>query len=226
MNTPASSAPQDVERCRLVLTTPPLADGARLAALLEAALSGGDVASVILDGGELDEATFQSVAEKAVPVIQRHDAAALILNDTRIAGRVGADGVHIEGKAADLAEAIEKHAPKMIVGAGNLRDRHGAMEIGELQPDYLFFGKVGADNKPDAHPRNLALAGWWAQMVEIPCIAQAGNALDNVAAAAATGADFVALGRAVFEAADPAEAVREANRLLDAQAPRFEDDNA
>jgi thiamine-phosphate pyrophosphorylase len=32
----------------------------------------------------------------------------------------------------------------------------------------------------------------------------------------------VALGRAVFEAEDPAKAVAEANRLLDENAPRFE----
>ncbi|UWF66171.1 MULTISPECIES: thiamine phosphate synthase [unclassified Brucella] len=216
-------APQtEPERCRIVLVAPPIADGAALAKLLTAALSGGDVASVILDTGDLDEATFQAVAEKTVPVIQEKGVAALILNDTRIAGRVGADGIHIEGKPADLAEAIEKHTPKMIVGTGNLRDRHGAMEVGELQPDYLFFGKIGADNKPDAHPRNLSLAGWWAEMVEIPCIAQAGSALESIVRAAETGADFVALGRAVFDAQDPAEAVAQANRILDEKAPRFE----
>ncbi|MBB5702897.1 thiamine-phosphate pyrophosphorylase [Ochrobactrum daejeonense] len=220
MNTPASQT--ETERCRIVLVAPPIADGAALARLLTAALSGGDVASVILDTGDLDEATFQAAAEKAIPVIQEKGAAALILNDTRIAGRVGADGIHIEGKAADLADAIEKHTPKMIVGTGNLRDRHGAMEIGELQPDYVFFGKIGADNKPDAHPRNLSLAGWWAQMVEIPCIAQAGNTLESIVPAAETGADFVALGRAVFDAEDPAKAVAQANRLLDEKAPRFE----
>lgn len=177
---------------------------------------------MILDGGDLDEAAFQASAQKAVSVIQENGAAAIILNDTRIAGRVGADGIHIEGKASELAEAIEKHTPKFIVGTGNLRDRHGAMEIGELQPDYVFFGKIGADNKPDAHPRNLALAEWWAEMVEIPSIAQAGNTIESVVEAAQTGADFVALGRAVFEAEDPAKAVAEANRLLDENAPRFE----
>ncbi|MFK4820079.1 thiamine phosphate synthase [Ochrobactrum quorumnocens] len=220
MNAP--TATKDNERCRLLLVAPPISNGDALAKLLSAALSGGDVASVILDGGDLDEATFQASAQKAVAVIQEKGAAAIILNDTRIAGRVGADGIHIEGKAAELAEAIEKHTPKFIVGTGNLRDRHSAMEIGELQPDYVFFGKIGADNKPDAHPRNLALAGWWAELVEIPSVAQAGNTIESVIEASQTGADFVALGRAVFEAEDPAKAVAEANRILDENAPRFE----
>ena len=220
MNAP--TAKQNNDRCRLLLVAPPIANGDALAKLLSAALSGGDVASVILDGTDLDEATFQASAQKAVAVIQEKGAAAIILNDTRIAGRVGADGIHIEGKAAELAEAIEKHTPKFIVGTGNLRDRHSAMEIGELQPDYVFFGKIGADNKPDAHPRNLSLAEWWSELVEIPSIAQAGNSLESVVAAAQTGADFVALGSAIFEAENPAEAVAEANRLLDEHAPRFE----
>ncbi|WP_420961311.1 thiamine phosphate synthase [Brucella sp. IR073] len=216
------TAQNQANRCRIVLIAPPLADSDALASLLRKALSGGDAASVILDSTGLDEAAYQAAAQKAVPVIQQAGAAALILNDTRIAGRVGADGVHIEGSIADLAEAIERHAPKLIVGMGNLRDRHGALEVGELQPDYVLFGKVGADKKPEPHSRNIGLAEWWAAMVEIPCIVQAGNTLASIEAAAATGAEFVALGAAIFASDDPAAAMREANRLLDETAPRFE----
>ncbi|RCS23703.1 thiamine phosphate synthase [Phyllobacterium salinisoli] len=216
------NASNHADRCRIVLIAPPLGDGDALVALLRKALSGGDAASVILDSSGLDEATFQAAAQKAVPVIQDAGVAALILNDTRAAGRVGADGVHVEGKLADLAEIIERHSPKLMVGMGNLRDRHGALEIGELQPDYVMFGKVGADKKPEPHSRNINLADWWASMVDIPCIVQAGNALASLEQAAATRAEFIALGAAVFESADPAEAMREANRLLDETAPRFE----
>ncbi|PRD43953.1 thiamine phosphate synthase [Phyllobacterium phragmitis] len=216
------NASNQADRCRIVLVAPPLGDGDALAGLLKKALSGGDAASVILDSSGLDEAMFQAAAQKAVPVIQDAGVAALILNDTRAAGRVGADGVHVEGKIADLAEVIERHSPKLIVGMGNLRDRHGALEIGELQPDYVMFGKVGADKKPEPHSRNINLAEWWASMVDIPCIVQAGNTLASIERTVATGAEFVALGAAIFESADPAEAMREANRLLDETAPRFE----
>lgn len=209
-------------RCRVVLVTPPLSDAAKLTTQLEQALSGGDVASVILDTTNADETQFQAFAEKVVPLIQKAGAAALILNDTRIAGRVGADGLHIEGNQETVAEAIERYTPKLIVGTGNLRDRHSCLAIGELQPDFVFFGKIGADNKPDAHPRNLNLAEWWAQMVEIPAIVQAGSDMQSIIAAAETGAEFVALGACVFQAENPAEVVAEANRLLDENAPQFE----
>lgn len=210
-------------RPRLVLVVPPSMPDSdnpsdKLKAL-EKALSGGDVASVILDSNTQDEASFQSFAEQAVDLIQQAHAAAIIFNDTRTAGRVGADGVHIEGSLTDISEAIERYTPKLIVGTGNVRERHVALEVGELLPDYMFFGKIGADNKAEAHSRNLNLAEWWAAMVEIPCIVQAGNNLDSIESCINTGAEFIALGQAVFHAEDPALVVAEANRIIDALTP-------
>ena len=137
-----------------------------LATILSKALAGGDVSTVILPAYDLDEARFQALAEAAVPVVQAAGAAALIVNDSRIAGRVKADGLHIEGNTADIIDGVKAHTPKFIVGGGDIRNRHSALEIGEEQPDYLMFGKLGADKNPEAHPRNLELADWWATMVD------------------------------------------------------------
>ncbi|OJU97541.1 MAG: thiamine phosphate synthase, partial [Shinella sp. 65-6] len=156
-------------RCRLVLILPEGEDLAARAAMLEGALKGGDVASVILPQYGLDDGQFQKHAETLVPIIQQAGAAALVAGDTRVAGRAKADGIHITGGLEALGEAVEKFTPKLIVGGGNATDRHKALEIGEVQPDYIFFGKIGGDIKPEAHPKNLALAEWWASMVEIPC---------------------------------------------------------
>lgn len=209
-------------RPRLVLVVPaPSVTGPTADALLDTlgkALAAGDIASVILDNSKTDEASFQTFAETAVAKIQAAGAAALILNDTRTAGRVGADGVHIEGSRADIADTIERHTPKLIVGTGNVKERHVALEVGELQPDYMFFGKIGADTKPEAHPRNLALAEWWAAMVEIPAILQAGAKLDDLDACFATKAEFIALGTAVFSAENPEQIIAETNSQLDALA--------
>jgi thiamine-phosphate pyrophosphorylase len=214
----------DVEtRCRLVLIVPEGEDLSARAAMLEGALKGGDVASVILPQYGLDEAQFQKHAETLVSIIQNAGAAALVSGDTRVVGRAKADGIHITGGVQDLGEAVEKFAPKLIVGGGNATDRHKALEIGEVQPDYIFFGKIGGDIKPEAHPKNLALAEWWASMVDIPCIVLGGMDPQSALAAAETGAEFVALDKAVF--ADPAQAphvVAAVNALLDEKAPRFE----
>ena len=214
------SAPED--RCRLVLIVPDIADPGERARIVADALRGGDVASVILPQYGLDDATFQKHAELIVPAIQEAGAAALIAGDSRVAGRARADGLHVTGSVEELSDAIDHHAPKLIVGGGKAADRHAALEVGEVRPDYIFFGKLDGDIKPEAHPKNLDLAEWWASMIEIPCIVMGGSDPASAVAVAETGAEFVALHLAVF--ADPSAAARivaEVNAALDEKAPRF-----
>lgn len=211
-------------RCRLVLIAPDIADAKARAQILGDALRGGDVASVILPQYGLDDHSFQTHAEMLVPIIQKAGAAALVAGDTRVAGRAKADGLHVTGNAAELADAVEKFSPKLIVGGGNATDRHHALEMGEIRPDYVFFGKIDGDIKPEAHPKNVALGEWWASMIEIPCIVMGGTDPESALAVAASGAEFVALRLAVF--AEPEQAsviVAQVNALLDEKAPRFED---
>jgi thiamine-phosphate pyrophosphorylase len=210
-------------RCRIVLISPAGETADSFAGKFSAAISGGDVASIILPANGMDEASYQAFAERIVPIAQAAGIAAIIVDDTRIAGRVKADGIHIEGGKAALAEAIESFQARMAVGAGGVKTRDDALELGEERPDYVFFGRFGYDAKPEPHQRNLSLGSWWAEMVEIPGIVMAGSDIATVETVAATGADFVALSAAVFgEGIDPKEAMARANALLDATAPRFE----
>ncbi|MGB3644381.1 MAG: thiamine phosphate synthase [Mesorhizobium sp.] len=207
-------------RCRIVLIAPSGVSADRV----RSALTGGDVASLILPQYGLDEAAFQAWVEPIVAAAQGLGVAVVIAGDTRIAGRVKADGLHVETGKAGLVEAIDDFQARMMVGCGGAKTRDDALELGEAQPDYIFFGRFGYDTKPEAHSRNLSLGQWWAEMVEIPCIVLAGSELASVEAVAATGCEFVALSGAVFaEGVDPAQAVARANALLDETAPRFED---
>ena len=59
-------------------------------------------------------------------------------------------------------------------------------------------------------------------MIEIPAIAVVGTDLDGTVECAETGAEFVALSRAVFaEPGRAREMVARANTMLDENAPRF-----
>ncbi len=211
------------DRCRLVLIAPQLDDAAALEALVRSALAGGDVASLILPQYGLDDAAFQHLAERIVPVGQEAGAAVMIAGDTRVAARVKADGVHVEGGRAALADAIDRLQDKMMVGTGGAKTRDDMLELGELRPDYVFLGRFGYDTDPEPHPRNLTLGRWWAEMIEIPCIVMGGSDITSVRLVSATGAEFVALSHAVFgEGTDPAAAVAEINRHLDETASAFE----
>lgn len=203
-------------RCRLVLIVPEGMPGNDIASRLAGALGAGDVASVIFPVYAMDDAAYQKHLETGVPVAQQYGAAAIAVDDTRAFGRTRADGLHVDSGLRDIADAVEKADGRYIVGAGGAETRHRALETGELRPDYIFFGRFGQDTRPEPHRKNLALAEWWAAMVEIPCIVMGGASLDTLADAAASGAEFVALSQAVFgEGIDPAAAVAAANRILE-----------
>ena len=107
-------------RCRIVLISPPGETADSFSAKLTAAVLGGDVASIILPPNGMDEASYQAFLERIVPIAQEAGIAAIVVDDTRIAGRVKADGIHIEAGKSELAEAIENLQSKMAVGAGGV----------------------------------------------------------------------------------------------------------
>lgn len=207
----------DFVRPRLMLATTLLADGAPGREALSRALAGGDVASVILDPAGRSDTDYQAFAEPLVPLIQEAGAAAIVVDDTRCAGRVRADGIHVTGGDLEaLGEAIARFAPKAIVGTSGFHTRHESLEAGERMPDYLLFGPIGGEDDA-ARPADIDLASWWAAIVEVPAVLSGGGALEELPAAAASGAEFILLSRAVFGAEGrEGEAVAEANALFDA----------
>ncbi|CAK02385.1 thiamine phosphate synthase [Bartonella tribocorum] len=141
------------------------------------------------DNGSFLQQQAQIYAED----IQNNDAALLITDDSRIAGRIKADGLHIEDDLNALESFKNQQKEQKILGFGNLRNRHSAMLAAETGVDYLLFGKLGADKKPHAHPRNLQLAAWWAEIMETPAIIQAGSDFATFDEALKTGCEFVAV---------------------------------
>jgi thiamine-phosphate pyrophosphorylase len=211
-----------VNRPRLFLVTPPEFDPAQLAGKLKDGFQGGDIACVLIYMPDAETRDLQSAAETLVPIIQAGGAAALIYRDTQVAGRSGADGVHVDTSLEDLKLAVESLQPAKIVGAGGTKLKHEDMERAETGIDYLFFGRLDLEEKADPHSKTVSRADWWSELFETPCVALGGNTMASVEAAAATGADFVALKDAVWQHEDGAAvAVGQANAILE-QFP-FED---
>lgn len=206
-------------RCRLVL----LANTQKVRAEnIDAALRGGDVASVILYHDDADCLEHAEFCEKAVPFIQSAGAATIIADQTQIFGRSGADGILAATTKPQLSDHIARFSPQNIVGCGNIKSRHQALEIGELKPDFLFFGKLGGDIRPEPHKKNLELAHWWSELVNISAIVVGGNELKSALICAETGAEFLALEDAVFSHPEgPKSAVEVVNQMLDQHAPIF-----
>jgi len=201
------------ERSRLVLVVPALDDAADQ---LAAALAGGDVASIVIVTKGLEPPRSLQHCQTLVNLAQERGVAVLVAEDTQLMGRCGADGVFFSTPGNDFRDKAARFSPHRIVGFGGARERHRALELGNANPDFLFFGKLDGDIRPQPHPKNLALAHWWSEMIEIPCVVMGGSELQSVVDCTASGAEFVALGLAVFGYTDgPEAAVREANRLVD-----------
>jgi thiamine-phosphate pyrophosphorylase len=203
----------DTEFPRLFLVTPPRVDLDAFSGLLGEALRDGDVAAVLiaLDAGDERQAAVQALVRQ----VQDAGAAAIVLDDTRLAGHVKADGVHISTGVEDLRLAAKSFQPRSIVGAGNLTSRHAAMEAGEAGADYVFFGRPHGDTHPGPHPKALELAEWWSEVTSIPAVVMGGHSIDSLPSATETGASFIALHNAVWShASGPCAAVRRAHELL------------
>jgi thiamine-phosphate pyrophosphorylase len=205
---------------RLYLVTPPLSEAAGFSPLLEAALEAGDVACVLVLLAVRDEASAKKIVKSLAPLVQARGAALLVADDPQLAARCDADGVHVHGSGGALErgldDAIESVKPERIVGAGPLRTKHDAMNAAEKDVDYLLFGEPASDSGGPSAAEILERVAWWSEIFMVPCVGYA-QRLTDVAALAAAGADFVALGDAVWnDPRGPAAATSEAQAALGA----------
>jgi thiamine-phosphate pyrophosphorylase len=205
-------------RCSLYLITPLLtaADANAFAKTFAQALEAAPIACALVRLARGSEAHAKTIVPPLLGAAREADCALLIENDTRLAARLGADGVHVAGAGEDLVEALKSLKPERIVGAGSLRTRDEAMSAGEMGADYVMFGEPHGGRQATGLASMVSLTErvvWWAEIFETPCVAYA----ETIAAAgvlADAGADFVALGEAVWGSSSPAAAVREAHGLI------------
>ena len=210
---PRPKAPAPRPAPRLYLMTPAVADPSVFSAQLAVALGAGDVAAVLLRLADADERTLINRAKTPASPAQDKEAALVLNGHADLVARAGADGAHLSGIAAFTA-AIDALKPGRIAGAGGLASRHDAMLAAEQGADYVMFGEPDATGKCPAFSAVQERIAWWDEVFEIPCVGYAA-ALDMIAPLVAAGADFVAIGDAVWRDTNAiAETVREASRLL------------
>jgi thiamine-phosphate pyrophosphorylase len=200
---------------RLYLFTPALRadDLDAFAPTLAGALEAGDVACVLARLAPGAEGDARKILARLVEIAAESGAALLVDNDPRLAARVGADGAHVSGGDAALSEALASLKPERIVGAGLLRTRDEAMSAGEAGADYVMFGEPRRDGFTPPAETTIERVAWWADIFEPPCVAYAA-AVEDIAPLADAGADFVALGDAIWSAVAPLETLARARAIL------------
>lgn len=206
---------------RLYLITPVLEDTSFASRLTEACAT-GTVAAILLRLASADERTLINQVKALVPAAQEHGAAVIIATDSKVdlanvAARGGADGVHVPGDPVRVRELRDRLKSERAIGVGAIRTKDDAMSLGEAGADYLLFGEPRPDGSLPSLESVVERASWWAEIFETPCVAYAPS-LDAVETLAATNAEFVALGDAVWSHADgSAAAVKVVAEILKRQ---------
>ena len=202
--------PQDTPRLYLIL--PPLTDAAEFKRLLASALAAGDIACVLLR--QPAQGDVKSAALALMPLVQERGAAFLVEGDPRLATRLGADGVHVVYSPEAIDGAVSSLGADRIVGAGSLATRDDAMSAGAAGASYVMFGEPDVSGARPSSEYVVERVAWWAEIFNVPCVGYAAT-LDEIGPLAEAGAEFVALGDAIWKhPTGPADAVKEAHAIL------------
>lgn len=204
--------------CRLYLITPNGLDvpGAvdAFAEQLKAALGAGDVACLQLRMKGASDDDICRAAETLMPIAHAAEVAFLINDRPDLAAALGADGAHIGQDDMAYRQARALLGPERTIGVTAHASRHLAIEAAEAGADYVAFGAFFPTTTKDPKARaDIEIIQWWAEMMEVPCVAIGGVTPENAAPLVAAGADFLAVSSGVWgHPSGPAQAVAMFNR--------------
>ncbi len=199
---------------RLYLITGDQGNEVETARIVEAALEGG--AAVVQLRKKSMSMGEQYRLALALRILTREHEALLIINDhADLAIAADADGVHLGQD--DLPPAAVRALPGFegrLIGRSTHSLAQAQLAVHE-GVDYVAVGPVHATPTKEGRPAvGTALVSRVAGVIDRPFVAVGGIDLDNVATVVDAGAPAVAVVRAVYDAADPAEAARRLHEAL------------
>jgi thiamine-phosphate pyrophosphorylase len=198
---------------RLYLVTPVIEDAAAFSGKLRDAIAAADVAAVLLRLKPAGERDLINRIKLLAPLVQDKDIALLLDGWPELVARAGADGAHLTGIEAFMA-AVDSLKPAKIAGCGGVNGRDDTMVAGERGADYVMMGQSTTGQRRPPFDAIVERIEWWAELFTVPSVGFAAS-LTEITPLSAAGADFVAIGEAVWD--DPRgalAALAEASRLL------------
>ncbi len=204
--------------CQLYLLTPPALEPAAFASEQAAALDTGQVPCVLLlpeSLGDPDDGALRAAIDILRPVAQDRGAAFLVDGRPDLAAETGCDGAHTCPDGPSYREARAMVGPNAIVGYSARFSRHAAMTAAEQGADYIVFGR--RNPTPDEFNQTLDLIGWWAGVIEVPCVALGEITPATCRELVTAGADFLAVDAAIWGHPDgPAAGIEAMRSAIDA----------
>jgi len=192
----------------LYLVTPDWDDTERLLAVTESALRGGAV--LVQYRHKLAGAALRREQAAALLALCRRHGRPLVINDfVELCEALDADGVHVGGTDAPLAEVRARLGAGKIVGASCYGDLGLARAARRDGASYVAFGGF-YPSRVKQYPVTTppAIIGQARAEIGLPLVVIGGMTPANAAPLAAAGADLVAAISSVYLAEDAQAAAR------------------
>ena len=203
----------------LYLVTPNWDDTDQLLAVSAQALGAG-VALLQYRHKSASAALRLEQATALLALCRRHRCALVINDFVELCQSLDADGVHVGGTDASVAQMRAALGPDKIVGASCYGDLALARAAQAEGASYVAFGGFYPSlvkQYPVTTAPDIVLQA--KREIGLPCVVIGGMTPHNAAPLAARGADMVAAISSVYLAPDPAAAVRRFQTLFTAPSP-------
>lgn len=191
----------------LYAITPDQADTGRLLARTATVLAAG-ATWLQYRNKDADPGLRREQALALLPLCRAHAVPLIVNDDWRLAAQIGADGAHLGEDDGELAAARAALGPDAILGASCYDELALARAAAAQGASYIAFGAFfPSPTKPNARraaPELLREAA----ALGLPRVAIGGITPDNARSLVHAGADLLAVISGVFDAPDPAAAVR------------------
>jgi thiamine-phosphate pyrophosphorylase len=199
----------------LYLVTPNWDDTAALIDATEQALRSG-AALVQYRHKSASPELRREQATQLLALCRRHGRPFIINDYLELCLELGADGVHVGGTDASVAEARQALGAGKIVGASCYGDRQLARDASTNGASYVAFGGFypsAVKKYPVTTPAGIV--DWAKAEIALPCVVIGGMTASNAAPLVARGADMVAAISSVYGAPRIDAATHEFTRLFE-----------
>ncbi|WP_018175880.1 thiamine phosphate synthase [Thioalkalivibrio sp. AKL8] len=158
----------------------------------------------------------EAIARELVALAHAHGALCIINDDTELAARVEADGVHLGRDDPDPVAARARLGPGAVVGVSCYNELARAEAATQAGANYVAFGTMFASpTKPEAAYAGPELIRRARAALGLPICGIGGITADNAAEVVTAGADLVAVIQGISAAPAPEAAARQISGLFD-----------
>ncbi len=192
----------------LYIVTPDWDDTQKLLEITELALKGG--AAVVQYRHKTASAGLRREQAECLLALCRSYGKPLIVNDhVELCMAIDADGVHVGGTDAAVAEVRAAVGPEKILGASCYGDLELARKAYAAGASYVAFGGF-YPSRVKKYPvtTSVSIMADSHAAVPLPVVVIGGMTVENAAPLVAAGADMVAAISSVYLAADPQAVAR------------------